>query len=76
MRKEQNLQTTETQALNIPVVSNSVYSITDEQVAELIEKVGVKIYKMLMTEGKSSKTLALTNSVKDTIKTYLSKHCC
>jgi hypothetical protein len=62
--------------LNIPVVSNSVYSITDEQVAELIEKLGVKIYTMLMLEGKSTKSLALTNSVKDTIKTYLSKHCC
>ena len=76
MNEEQNSDNPQSQQLNIAGVSGSIYSITDEQVAELIEKLGVKIYTMLMTEGKSTKSLALTNSVKDTIKMYLSKHCC
>lgn len=59
--------------LNISDVSNSVFSITEEQLSELIEKVGDKIQGMLNKEGRSTKGLALTNSVSDTIKTYLTK---
>ena len=62
--------------LNISDVSNSVFSITDEQLSELIEKLGDKIQGMLNREGRSTKGLALTNSVSDTIRTYLKKHCC
>ena len=62
--------------LNISDVSNSVFSITEEQLSELIEKVGDKITGMLDKEGRSTKGLALTNSVSDTIRTYLKKHCC
>ena len=62
--------------LNISDVSNSVFSITEEQLSELIEKLGDKIQGMLNREGRSTKGLALTNSVSDTIRTYLRKHCC
>jgi len=62
--------------LNISDVSNSVFSITEEQLSELIEKLGDKIQGMLNREGRSTKGLALTNSVSDTIRTYLKKHCC
>ena len=62
--------------LHISDVSNSVFSITEEQLSELIEKVGYKITGMLDKEGRSTKGLALTNSVSDTIRTYLKKHCC
>ena len=62
--------------LNISDVSNSVFSITEEQLSELIEKVSDKIHGILNKEGRSTKGLALTNSVSDTIKTYLKKHCC
>ena len=62
--------------LNIPAVSDSVFSITEEQLSELIEKIGDKIQGMLIREGRSTKVLALTNSVSDTIRTYLKKHCC
>lgn len=62
--------------LNISDVSNSVFSITEEQLSELIEKIGDKIQGTLNKEGRSTKGLALTNSVSDTIKTYLKKHCC
>lgn len=62
--------------LNISDVSNSVFSITEEQLEKLIEKVKDKIIDTLDKEGKSTKGLAITNSVSDTIKSYLKKHCC
>ena len=62
--------------LNISDVSNSVFSITEEQLEKLIEKVKGKITDTLDKEGKSTKGLVITNSVSDTIKTYLKKHCC
>jgi hypothetical protein len=61
--------------LNISDVSNSVFSIT-EQLEKLIEKVGDKITSTLYREGRSTKGLAIKNSVSDTIKSYLKKHCC
>lgn len=51
------------------------FIITEEQLSELIEKVDNKIKNMLNKEGRSTKTSALANSVSDTIKTYLKKHC-
>lgn len=65
-----------TSELNISDVSNSVFSITEEQLEKLIEKVKDKITDTLDKEGKSTKGLAITNSVSDTIKSYLKKHCC
>jgi hypothetical protein len=62
--------------LNISDVSNSVFSITEEQLEKLIEKVGDKITSTLDREGKSTKGFAIKNSVSDTIKSYLKKHCC
>jgi arsenate reductase-like glutaredoxin family protein len=53
---------------------SELFSITNEQLSELIEKVEKKIHGMLNKEGKSTKTLALSNSVSDTIKTYIKKH--
>ena len=78
-KKLKNIQTFEQHTdknLNISDVSNSVFSITEEQLSELIEKLGDKIQGMLNREGRSTKGLALTNSVSDTIRTYLKKHCC
>ena len=74
-----NIQTFEQHTdknLNISDVSNSVFSITEEQLEKLIEKVKDKITVTLDKEGKSTKGLAITNSVSDTIKAYLKKHCC
>jgi len=62
--------------LNISDVSNSVFSITEEQLEKLIEKIGDKITSTLDREGRSTKGLSLKNSVSDTIKSYLKKHCC
>jgi len=62
-----------TSELNISDVSNSVFSITEEQLEKLIEKVKDKITDTLDKEGKSTKGLAITNSVSDTIKSYLKK---
>jgi len=62
--------------LNISDVSNSVFSITEEQLEKLIEKIGDKITSTLGREGRSTKGLSLKNSVSDTIKSYLKKHCC
>jgi arsenate reductase-like glutaredoxin family protein len=62
--------------LNISDVSNSVFSITEEQLDKLIEKVGDKITSTLDREGRSTKGLSIKNSVSDTIKSYLKKHCC
>ena len=80
MKKElKNIQTFEQHTdknLNMSDVRNSVFSITEEQLSELIEKVGDKIHGILNKEGRSTKGLVLTNSVSDTIKTYLKKHCC
>lgn len=75
-KEEQNLNDSETPKLGISDVSNSAFSITEEQLSELIEKLGDKIQGMLNREGRSTKGLALTNSVSDTIRTYLKKHCC
>ena len=61
---------------SISDVSDSVFSITEEQLEKLIEKVKDKITDTLDKEGKSTKGLAITNSVSDTIKTYLKKYCC
>jgi len=62
--------------LNISDVSNSVFSITEEQLEKLIEKIGDKITSTLDREGRSTKGLSLKNSISDTIKSYLKKHCC
>lgn len=79
-KKLKNIQTfeqhTDDKNLNISDFSNSVFSITEEQLSELIEKLGDKIQGMLNREGRSTKGLVLTNSVSDTIRTYLKKHCC
>ena len=77
-KRLKNIQTFEQHSseLNISDVSNGVFSITEEQLSELIEKLGDKIQGMLNREGRSTKGLALTNSVSDTIRTYLKKHCC
>ena len=49
-------------------------TITDQQMDELIEKVKNKIHQILGKEGASTKTWALSDSVSDTIKTYLKKN--
>jgi len=61
--------------LNISDVSNTVFSITEEQLDKLIDKVKDKITDTLNKEGKSTKGLVITNSVSDTIKSYLKKYC-
>jgi hypothetical protein len=65
----------ESKDLNILDVSNNGFSITEEQLEKLIEKIGDKIMSTLDREGKSTKGLVIKNSVSDTIKSYLKKHC-
>lgn len=60
--------------INQNIVVMKKYSLTEEELSELIEKIEYKIRGILNKEGRSTKVLALTNSVSDTIKTYLSKH--
>ncbi|MCK9415599.1 hypothetical protein M0Q97_02940 [Candidatus Dojkabacteria bacterium] len=47
------------------------YILTDIQIAELTEKIDRKISTMI--QGKNTKNIK--NSIKDTIKLYLSKYC-
>lgn len=54
-------------------IDDIVFTITEKQLSELTEKLSNKIQKMLNNEGKSTKALALTNSVSDTIRTYFKK---
>jgi len=53
--------------------NNKVFTITEQQLNELLFKVENKITTILRKEGVSSKTIALSDSVSDTIKTFLNK---
>ena len=57
------------------IKNDAVFLITEKQLSELIEKIENKITTTLDNEGRSTKGIALTNSISNTIKTYLKKHC-
>lgn len=62
--------------LNISDVSNSVFSITEKQLEKLIDKVQNNIKTKLNKKGEYSLSSDLSQSVSDTIKHFLKKHCC
>jgi ribosomal protein S13 len=64
-----------TENLNISDVSNSVFSITEEQLEKLIDKVQNNIKDKLNKKGEYSLSSDLSQSVSDTIKHFLKKHC-
>jgi uncharacterized tellurite resistance protein B-like protein len=66
----------ESENLNISDVSNSVFSITEEQLEKLIEKVQNNIKTKLNKKGEYSSSADVSQSVSDTIKSFLKKHCC
>jgi hypothetical protein len=58
----------------VSTAKKTSFTISDDQLIELIETVKNKIQTMLDKEGKSTKSFALSQSVSDTIKTYLNKN--
>ena len=57
-------------------VSNFVFSITEQQLEQLIEKVHKNIEKITRPKGEYCIGFQIQNSTEATIKNFLKKHCC
>ena len=66
----------DTEQCTLHGVSNCVFSITEEQLEKLIEKVHTNVEKITKPKGEYRIVSQIKNSTVATIKNFLKKHCC